>query len=199
MTTFMTGPRWILAGALALLLGFAAIPAGVRLFARPDAPEAARSDQRGGAVVPSFCDGKQKAANLAFTVRDMNGRDVKLSDFKGKVILLNFWATWCGPCKVEIPGFVELYNAYKDKGFVVVGISTDDSPEQLKAFAQRMKMTYPILVGSDRSDITDGAYGPMWGIPVSYLIGKDGTICHRYMGLAMKEQLERELNVLLGL
>jgi peroxiredoxin len=129
----------------------------------------------------------------------MNGRDVKLSDFKGKVVLLNFWATWCGPCKVEIPGFVELYDAYKDKGFAVLGISTDDSPEQLRTFAKQMKMTYPVLVGSDRTDITDDAYGPMWGIPVSFLIAKDGTICHRYMGLATKEQLERELNVLLGL
>ncbi len=199
MTTLMTGPRWLLAGALAGLLGFAAIPAGVRLLARPDAPSQTSASKSGSAVVPSFCDGKQKPANLSFTVKDMNGRNVKLADFKGKVILLNFWATWCGPCKVEIPGFVELYNAYKDKGFVVLGISTDDAPEQLKAFSQQMRITYPVLVGSDRSDITDVAYGPMWGIPVSFLIGKDGTICHRYMGLATKEQLERELNVLLGL
>jgi peroxiredoxin len=196
MTSFMSGPRWLLAAALALLLGFAAIPAGVRLFARPDAPPDTAST---GGVVPSFCDGKQKPANLGFTIKDMNGRNVKLSDFKGKVVLLNFWATWCGPCKVEIPGFVQLYNAYKDKGFVVLGISTDDSPEQLRKFSQQMAITYPVLVGSDRSDITDDAYGPMWGIPVSFLIAKDGSICHRYMGLAVKEQLERELNVLLGL
>jgi peroxiredoxin len=196
MTSFMTGPRWLMAAALALLLGLAAIPAGVRLFARPDVP---RDPVRSGAVVPSFCDGKQKPANLGFTLKDMNGRDVKLSEFKGKVVLLNFWATWCGPCKVEIPGFVQLYDAYKNKGFVVLGISTDDSPEQLRKFAQQMKITYPVLVGSDRSDITDDAYGPMWGIPISFLIAKDGSICHRYMGLAMKEQLERELNVLLGM
>jgi peroxiredoxin len=196
MTTFMTGPRWVIAGALAVLLGFAAIPAGVSLFARPDAEGTA---PRPGGVVASFCDGKQKPAKLNFTVKDMHGRDVKLSDYKGKVILLNFWATWCGPCKVEIPGFVELYNGYKDKGFVVLGVSTDDSPDQLRTFAKQMNISYPVLVGSDRTDITDDAYGPMWGIPVSFLIGKDGTICHRYMGLATKEQLERELNVLLGM
>lgn len=194
MTQFMSTPKWVLAAGLALLLGLAALPAGVRLFARPDTPSRNVSDR----IVPSFCDGKQKPANLTFTIKDMNGRDVKLSDFKGKVILLNFWATWCGPCKVEIPGFVELYNGYKDKGFVVLGVSTDDSAEQLRKFSRDMKITYPVLVGNDRSDITDDAYGPMWGIPVSFLIGKDGTICHRYMGLAMKEQLERELNVLLG-
>jgi cytochrome c biogenesis protein CcmG/thiol:disulfide interchange protein DsbE len=195
MTKLMTGPRWLLAAALAVLLGFAAIPAGVRLFARPDAPGVSAPP---AGIVPSFCDGKRKPANLSFTVKDMNGRDVKLSAFKGQVILLNFWATWCGPCKVEIPGFVELYNGYRDKGFDVVGISTDDAPEQLRKFAKEMNITYPILVGSDRTDITDDAYGPMWGIPVSFLIGKDGTICHRFMGLAMKEQLEREVNVLLG-
>ena len=114
-------------------------------------------------------------------------------------VIVDFWATWCGPCKVEIPGFVALYNGYKDKGFVVLGVSTDDSAEQLRKFARQMNMTYPVLVGSDRTDITDDAYGPMWGIPVSFLIAKDGTICHRYMGLATKDQLERELNVLLGL
>lgn len=195
MTQFMSTPRWVLAAGLALLLGLAALPAGVRLFARPDTQSRTVSNR----IVPSFCDGKQKPANLTFTVKDMNGRDVKFADFKGKVILLNFWATWCGPCKVEIPGFVQLYNGYKDKGFVVLGVSTDDSPEQLRKFSRDMKITYPVLVGSDRSDITDDAYGPMWGIPVSFLIGKDGTICHRYMGLATKEQLERELNVLLGL
>lgn len=194
--SFMSGPKWFVAAGVAVLLGFAAIPAGVRLWARPDATEATAASP---GFAPSFCDGKQKPANLAFTVKDMNGRSVKLSDFKGKVILLNFWATWCGPCKVEIPGFVDLYNGYKDKGFVVLGVSTDDSPEQLRKFAQQMNITYPVLVGSDRTDITDDAYGPMWGIPVSFLIAKDGTICHRYMGLAMKEQLERELNVLLGL
>jgi peroxiredoxin len=195
MTSFMSGPKWFVAAGLAALLGFAAIPAGVSLFGRSETPEAGAAP---GAVVPSFCDGKQKPANLGFTVKDMSGRDVKLSDYKGKVILLNFWATWCGPCKIEIPGFVELYNGYKDRGFVVLGISTDDSPEQLRKFAREMNITYPVLVGSDRTDITDDAYGPMWGIPVSFLIGKDGTICHRYMGLATKEQLERELNVLLG-
>jgi peroxiredoxin len=196
MKALLSGPKWLLAAGLAVLLGLAAIPAGVRLLARPDRTEKTSAP---AGVIPSFCDGKQKPANLAFTVKDMNGQNVKLSAYKGKVILLNFWATWCGPCKVEIPGFVELYNGYKDRGFVVLGVSTDDSPEQLRKFAREMNITYPILVGSDRSDITDDAYGPMWGIPVSFLIAKDGSICHRYMGLAMKDQLERELNVLLGL
>ena len=187
--------RWLIAAALAVPLGLAVIPAGVRLFDRGGETSAAAVPP---GVVPSFCDGKQKPANLGFTVKDMHGKDVRLSDHRGKVILLNFWATWCGPCKVEIPGFVELYNAYRDRGFVVLGISTDDTPQQLRKFAQEMKITYPVLVGSDRTDITDDAYGPMWGIPVSFLITKDGTICRRYLGLATKSQLERELMTLLG-
>lgn len=196
MTTTPTRRRWLLAAALAIPLGFAAIPFGARLFEQASGVDAAPLP---AGAAPSFCDAKKKPANLGFTVKDMNGRDVRLSDYKGKVILLNFWATWCGPCKHEIPAFVELYDAYKDKGFVVLGISTDDTPEQLKKFAQQMKMSYPVLVGSDRSDITDEAYGPMWGIPVSFLIMKDGTICHKYMGLVTKQQLERELKALLAI
>jgi cytochrome c biogenesis protein CcmG/thiol:disulfide interchange protein DsbE len=196
MTASPLRNRWILAAVLALPLGLAAIPLGARLFDRGAATDAAAPPPGG---LPSFCDGKQKPAQLGFTVRDMNGRDVRMSDYKGKVILVNFWATWCGPCKHEIPAFVDLFNAYKDKGFVVLGISTDDTPEQLKKFAQQMKMSYPVLVGSDREDIIDDAYGPMWGIPVSFLIAKDGTICHKYMGLVTKEQLERELKALLAI
>jgi cytochrome c biogenesis protein CcmG/thiol:disulfide interchange protein DsbE len=196
MSSAPSRKRWLLAAALALPLGFAAIPFGARLFERTNAAD---SPAPPAGAVPAFCDAKRKPAQLDFTVRDMHGRDVRMADFKGRVLLVNFWATWCGPCKHEIPAFVELYNAYKDKGFAVLGISTDDTPEQLKQFAKQMNMTYPVLVGSDREDIIDEAYGPMWGIPVSFLIMKDGTICHRYMGLVTKEQLERELKALLAI
>ena len=185
--------RWVLGGALALALGFAALPAGLRFF-ESDEPKAAAS---GSGDAPAFCDARRKPAQLDFTVKDMEGRDVKLANYAGNVILLNFWATWCGPCKAEIPGFVDLYSEYRDKGFVVLGISTDDSPKQLQSFARQYEMNYPVLVGNGRSDIMDDAYGPLWGIPVSYLIAKDGTICKRYPGLVHKDQLERELKGLL--
>jgi peroxiredoxin len=194
-TRSTTRTRWILAGALALALGFAALPAGLRFFDRHDAI-VANGDQADGSR-PAFCDSRKGPARLDFTVKDMTGRDVRLEDYRGQVVLLNFWATWCGPCKAEIPGFVELYDQYRDEGFAVLGISTDDSPEQLRKFAQQFKMTYPVLVGRDRADITDDAYGPMWGIPVSFLIAKDGSVCRRYPGLVHKEQLERELKALL--
>ena len=79
----------------------------------------------------SPCDPKGKVANLNFTLKDMNGKDVALSAYKGKVILLDFWATWCGPCKIEIPGFVEMYTKYERQGFVVLGVSIDDPVSKL--------------------------------------------------------------------
>jgi peroxiredoxin len=187
------GPRWALAAVLAALLALAALPAGLRLFRSSDTPvDAASLSAR-----PTFCDANAKPANMNFTVKDMTGKSVKLSDYKGKVVLLNFWATWCGPCKVEIPGFVALQDEFKNKGFTVIGISTDDAPEDLRKFAAEFKMNYPVLVGRDRGDITDDAYGPMWGIPISFLIGKDGTVCRKIMGFASKEQLEQQLKEML--
>jgi peroxiredoxin len=126
----------------------------------------------------------------------MNGGDVRLADFKGKVILLNYWATWCGPCKVEIPDLIALQDRYKDQGFVVLGVSQDDDPETLRAFAGTYKMNYPVLVGRDAPDLLD-AQGPLWGLPTSYIIGRDGVICTRHLGPATKEEFERELKAVL--
>lgn len=180
--------RWISAGAAAVALAFVALPP-----AESSGPSTAL-----GAGSAAFCDGKNKPANLAFTLKDMHGKDVRLSDYKGKVILLNFWATWCGPCKYEIPAFVELQAKYKDQGFIVLGVSTDDPPDKLRAFANQYKMNYPVLQGRDRTDLVDDAYGPMWGIPVSFFITRNGTICKRIMGLEKKELLDKEIKALLA-
>jgi thiol-disulfide isomerase/thioredoxin len=141
------------------------------------------------------CDKDAKPAPLDYTIKDMNGVDVKLSSFKGKVILLNFWATWCGPCKAEIPGFVELQKQYAND-LVVLGLSVDDPVEKLKPYAAQYKINYPVLVGLGRDDVQE-AYGPLWGIPVSFLIGRDGRICKKHMGIAPKAQFEREIKALL--
>jgi thiol-disulfide isomerase/thioredoxin len=141
------------------------------------------------------CDADAKPANLDFTIKDLEGKDVKLSSYKGKVILLNFWATWCGPCKAEIPGFVELQDKYK-KDLVVVGYDVDDTAEKAKPFVDEYKMNYPILLGLGREDVQD-AYGPIWGIPASFLISKDGKVCKRHMGIAPKETFEKEIKALL--
>lgn len=147
------------------------------------------------AAAAASCDGNAKTAPLDFTIKDMNGVDVKLSSFKGKVILLNFWATWCGPCKAEIPAFVELQKQYAND-LVVLGLSVDDPVEKLKPYAAQYKMNYPVLVGLGRDDVQD-AYGPLWGIPTSFIIGRDGKICKKHMGIATKAQFEREIKALL--
>jgi thiol-disulfide isomerase/thioredoxin len=169
--------RWILAAAAAL--GLAAVTIN-------GAGGAARSP--GGA--PGECDPNAKPANLNFTLKDLGGRDVKLSSYKGKVILLNFWATWCGPCKIEIPWFNEFHQKYKDRGLVVLGISADDTVEQLKPFVAEYKMSYPVLVGKGREDVQE-ALGPVWGLPTTLIIGRDGRTCHKHMGLAKKAEFEK--------
>jgi thiol-disulfide isomerase/thioredoxin len=136
-----------------------------------------------------------KPARLDFQLKDMNGVDVKLDSFKGKVILLNFWATWCGPCKAEIPSLVELQEKYGDD-LVVLGFSVDDPAEKMKPYAEEYKVNYPLLVGNGREDVQN-AFGPLLGIPVSVIIGRDGIIAKKHTGIATKEQFEREIQALL--
>jgi thiol-disulfide isomerase/thioredoxin len=125
----------------------------------------------------------------------MNGADVKLASFKGKVILLNFWATWCGPCKAEIPSLVELQQQYAGD-LVILGFSVDDTVEKMRPYADQYKINYPLLVGNGREDIQE-AFGPLFGIPVSVIIGRDGTIAKKHSGIATKSQFEREIKALL--
>ena len=148
-----------------------------------------------GEQTGAACMANAKPAKLDFTIKDLDGKEVSLTSFKGKVILLNFWATWCGPCKAEIPGFVELQNAYKND-LVVVGYSVDDKPDQARAFANEYKMNYPILLGDGREDVQD-SYGPIWGIPASFIISRDGKVCKKHLGIAPKAVFEKEIKALL--
>lgn len=147
------------------------------------------------AAAQGGCAANAKVANLDFTLKDINGKNVILSAYKGKVILLDFWATWCAPCKIEIPGFIELYNKYKSRGFVVLGVSMDDSASAVKPFARQLKMNYPVLIGTGRVDLEQG-FG-LLGLPTSFIIARDGKICWQHMGFAPKEQFEREIKPLL--
>src|SRR5262245_28171087 len=160
-----------------------AADSGLALVASHD-EAAAEAEQTGAA-----CMANAKPAKLDFTIKDLDGKDVSLTAFKGKVILLNFWATWCGPCKAEIPGFVELQNAYKND-LVVIGYSVDDKPEPARAFATEYKMNYPILLGDGREDVQD-SYGPIWGIPASFIISRDGKVCKKHLGIAPKAVFEK--------
>ena len=182
--------RWTMATAAALALAFLTLPSAPRFTIQPFS--LFESDVEAAAI----CDADAKPAPMDFTLQDMNGDELDLATLKGNVILLNFWATWCGPCKIEIPGFVELQEAYGDQGFQVLGLSVDDTADQIKPFAEQFAVNYPMLVGLGRDDFQE-AYGPIWGLPVSVWIDREGTLCKTHMGIASKDDFEWELKSLL--
>ena len=186
--------RWIAAAAAALGVALFAVP----LLRGPDVHPAAAPVAADGAAPGAgpTCAVKEGGANLNFTLKDPNGADVRLSDYKGKVVLLNFWATWCGPCKVEIPEFVEAYSKYRDRGFVILGVLSEDdpTPQDLKAFASEFKMNYPILRANPE---LEAAFGSLWALPTSFIIDRQGSICTKHMGPVSKQMLEREIKRLL--
>jgi cytochrome c biogenesis protein CcmG, thiol:disulfide interchange protein DsbE len=114
-----------------------------------------------------------------FSIADINGRKLSLADYKGKVVLLNFWATWCGPCEKEIPQFIELQNQCGPKGLQIVGLSMDDSDKPVHAFYERVKMNYPVAVAD--ADLGQ-RYGGVFGLPVNFVIGRDGRIVAKFVG-----------------
>ena len=127
--------RWIIASAAALALALLTLPIlrtprGTQHLSRASSSS---PPPAGAPAARTSCD-VEGHAKYDFVLKDQYNVPVKMSDFKGKVMLLNFWATWCDPCKSEIPSFVELYGKYKDKGLVIVGVSIDDSPAQLQSF-----------------------------------------------------------------
>ena len=136
------------------------------------------------------------AANLNFSFKDIDGKKVSLSQFKGKVIILDFWATWCIPCKEEIPGFIELQKKYGGRGLQIVGVSVDDTMSQAKKYATGIKMNYPVLLAEGKDDILK-AYDPINGIPVSIIIDRDGRIAKRHEGIAKMDVFEKEILPLL--
>jgi thiol-disulfide isomerase/thioredoxin len=172
-----------------------AVPGEPELVAGTLVPVVSHGGDDGEQTDGAACMADAKPAKLDFTMKDLDGKEVSLASFKGKVLLLNFWATWCGPCKAEIPGFVELQEKYK-KDLVIVGYSVDDTADKARAFAQEWKMNYPILLGEGREDVQD-AYGPIYGIPASFLISKDGKVCRRHMGIAPKAVFDKEIKALL--
>jgi thiol-disulfide isomerase/thioredoxin len=149
------------------------------------------------AAAAASCPATAKPANLNFTLKDTSNRDVSLASFKGKVILLDFWATWCGPCKIEIPWFIEFQNKYGKNGLQVIGVSVEDPLDKLKPYVTSMKMNYVVLQGLDHDDLQD-AYGPMFGIPVTAVISRDGKVCMKHAGLASKDAFENMIKGLLG-
>ena len=174
--------RWAIAALGALALAFVTVPWPDRHI------DAAQT----GAACPS----NAKAANMNFTLKDFNNTDVKLSAFKGRVVVLDFWATWCGPCKIEIPWFIEFQQKYGKSGLDVIGVLTEDTVPKAKPFAAEWKMNYTLLSGIDREDLDD-AFGPMFGLPVTVVISRDGKICGKHVGLSSKDAFEKQIKALL--
>ena len=136
-----------------------------------------------------------EVANLAFTLKDMDGKEVALSDFKGKPLIVNLWATWCAPCRIEMPQLVALSEKYKSRGLAVIGISIDDSPEEIRAFAKEFKVPYPLLVGDGRDDVLS-AMGYFGAVPMSIFIRADGIVSVRMPGIATTDRWERQIEAL---
>jgi peroxiredoxin len=140
---------------------------------------------------------KNRKAAPEFSLKDANGQTVHLADYRGKVVVLDFWATWCGPCKIEIPWFMEFETQFKDQGFAVLGVSMDeDGWAVIKPYVRDRKMNYRILLGDDKISTS---YGGLDALPTTLLIDREGNIASVHEGVSMgKEEFKNAIVQLLG-
>ena len=131
-----------------------------------------------------------------FTLEGLDGKSVHLSDLRGKAVLLNFWATWCGPCKIETPWLVELQKQYGSQGLQVIGVAMDDSgKDEIAKFAKDMGVNYPVLLGKEA---VGDEYGGVPALPETFFIGRDGKIVDKIIGLKGKGEIEDSIKKALG-
>lgn len=124
----------------------------------------------------------------AFTLEDLYGNEISLSNYEGKVVFLNFWATWCGPCRQEIPGFLEIYDQYKSKGMEIIGVSVDRTGSaSVLNFARQYKISYPVVMSTQK---LERDYRPGQFIPTTFVIDKKGQIRHKHIGYMNKRTLQ---------
>jgi thiol-disulfide isomerase/thioredoxin len=143
---------------------------------------------------------ESKSVSVDFTLKDLEDHDVALSQFKGKVVLVNFWATWCGPCRIEIPWLIELQDKYSARGFTVLGVAMDEEGKRAVApFVQKERfkvrgtsqlMNYPIVLGNDAAA---DKFGGLVGFPTSVLISKDGRTVKRVDGLVSYDETDKAI------
>ena len=164
----------VIIGVVALM-----IYAGARLSRKP---------VQAGGVAPEQ-ESTLKAGSTApdFELKTLDGKPVKLSDYRGKAVLLNFWATWCGPCKVETPWLVDFYKQYQPQGLEIVGVAMDSGPKEIPDFVKEMNINYTIVEGTE--NVSD-AYGGLDGYPVNFFIDRNGKIVDVVLGLRGQSDLE---------
>ncbi len=131
----------------------------------------------------------------AWKLRDISGKEITSDDFKGKVIVLDFWATWCPPCRGEIPGYVDLYRKYGKDRLAIIGVSVDEGgPKVVEAFAKKFAINYPIVMADDA---VQSAYGGLEAIPTTFLIDRNGQIRDKKVGADPTEEYEKKIKALL--
>ena len=135
----------------------------------------------------------EPAPAAAFSLEDTEGKTVSLSDFKGQVLLIDFWATWCAPCLAEIPDLIKLHTRFKDQGFALIGIAVDDDKESVTAFAKERNVPYPLLLEGDEP--IKGYRIP--GVPTAYLIDRSGIVVGQYFGPKSYDTLVRDVQKVL--
>lgn len=193
----------VLVAAIAAMVwsGFMAYRVRQMLHRSPPAQTVAMQTPNQAAVDPNspaaqgLPDFRNKPAP-GFTLKSLDGKTVSLSDFKGKAVLLNFWATWCGPCKLEMPWLVAMQKKYASQGFTVIGISEDDGPtKDVSDFATKMGVDYPVLMYNDK---LNKAYGGIDFLPTSYYIGRDGKVLLEAGGLISESEMEANIKKILA-
>jgi len=140
--------------------------------------------------------GKNGSVAPDFVLQSLDGQQVRLSDYRGKAVLLNFWATWCAPCKIEMPWFVDLQKQYAAEGLQVIGVAMDDSgDEAIAKFAKEMGVNYPVLIGKEA---VGDAYGGVEFLPTTFFIDRQGKVVERVFGLVSHSDIEDNVKKALG-
>ncbi|WP_441000462.1 TlpA disulfide reductase family protein [Fodinibius sp. SL11] len=140
---------------------------------------------------------QKEAQPTDFEVDLLSGETFRLSNQKGKVVLMNIWATWCAPCREETPELVDLYEKYKDEGYVTLGVSIDEQGESVvRPFMEEYDVTYPMYIDTDGTVMEK--YGPTMGIPTTYIIGRQGNLRYFAVGAVTKKELEPRIKELLA-
>ena len=167
-----------------VLLGITLLVAGMLVVAAKVSRPLGVSSTRVGVMAPDFA------------LNTPDGKTLHLSDFRGKAVVLNFWATWCGPCKIEMPWFVDLQKKYESQGLQIVGVAMDDSSkEDIEKFAKEMSINYPIVIGQEK---TADAYGGLPALPTTLYLDRDGKVVERVIGLKGRAEIEEAMQKIIA-